>query len=77
MAYRAMHKGRESANTPEYICGMNDHFVRSVQHRYEVIYYGPSLTATIPRAEPAKATTMITDGLGIQVVREELGKLAY
>jgi hypothetical protein len=55
---------------------MNDHFVRSLQHRYEVIYYGPSLTAMIPRAEPAKATTMITDGLGIQVVREELGKLA-
>jgi hypothetical protein len=76
MAYRAMHKGRESANTPEYICEMNNHFVRSLQHRYEDIYYGASLTAMIPRAEPAKVTTMITDGLGIQVVREEWGKLA-
>jgi hypothetical protein len=36
LAYRAMHESRESAYAPEYICGMNDHFMRWLQDRYEV-----------------------------------------
>ena len=32
------HKARESANVPEYICGVNDHFFRSLRDRYEIIY---------------------------------------
>jgi len=50
-AYKAMHEGLESANAFENICGMNDHFMRSLQDRYDVIYDWPSPTAMIPRAE--------------------------
>jgi len=69
-----MHEGRERANAPENICGMNDHFMRSLRDRYEVIYDGPSPTAMIPRAEAAKAATMITDGLGLQSCSRGIGK---
>jgi len=37
LAYRAMHKERESANTLAYIAGMNDHLMRTLRDRYEVI----------------------------------------
>jgi len=45
-------RARESANVPEYICGMNDHLLRSLGDRYEVIYDWPSPTAMIPRVKP-------------------------
>jgi len=44
-------RGRECSNTPEYICGMNDHLLRSWRDRYKVIYDWPSPTAMILRAE--------------------------
>ena len=36
-ADQAMHEGLESASALAYICGMNDHFMRSLQDRYDVI----------------------------------------
>jgi hypothetical protein len=48
------------------IYGMNDHFMRSLQDRYEVIYDLPPPTAMIHRAEASKAATMITVRLGLQ-----------
>jgi len=44
-------RARESATVPEYIYGMNDHFMRSFRDRYRVVYDPPSPTAMIPRAE--------------------------
>jgi len=38
LAFKAVHEGWESRNALEYICGMNDHFMISLQDRYEVIY---------------------------------------
>ena len=38
LAYKAMHEGRESGNTFAYKCAMNDHFMRRLRERYEVIY---------------------------------------
>jgi len=35
LAYKAMYEGRESANTPEFICGMNVHFMWSLRDRCE------------------------------------------
>jgi hypothetical protein len=46
--------------------GMNYHLMRSIRDTYKVICDGPSPTATIPRAEAAKAATMITDEQGLQ-----------
>jgi hypothetical protein len=54
------------AQTRLNIYGMNDYFMRSLRDRYEVIYDGLSPTAMMPRAEAAKAATMITDGLGLR-----------
>jgi hypothetical protein len=51
LAYRAMHEGQESANALQNIGGMNDHFMRTLRDRYEVIYDSPSPTAMIPTAE--------------------------
>ena len=38
LAYKAVHKGRESGNILEYVCSMNDHFMKCLRDRYEVIY---------------------------------------
>jgi hypothetical protein len=38
LADRALHEGLESASTLAYIYDMNDHFMRSLGDRYEVIY---------------------------------------
>ena len=74
-----MHEDLEStrlgrAQTCLNIHGMNDHFMRSLGDRYEVIYDGPSPTAMIPRAEAAKAATMLTDVLGLQSCSRETRK---
>jgi len=47
LGHRAVHEGLESINTTEYICGMNDHFMRNLRDRYEVIYDSPSPMAII------------------------------
>jgi hypothetical protein len=46
-----MHKDQERTNGPEYVCGMNNQFVRHLQDRYEVIYDWPSPMGMIPTAE--------------------------
>jgi len=56
LAYKAMHEDLEStriwrAQARLNIYGTNDHFMRSLRDRYEVIYDWPSPTAMIPRAE--------------------------
>jgi hypothetical protein len=48
------------------IYGINVHFMRSLEDRYEVIYDWPSPVATIARADVAKEETMITDVLALE-----------
>jgi len=58
------------AQTRLNLYGMNDHFMRSLRDRYEVIYDWPTPTAMIPRAEETfNAATMITDWLGLRSSR--------
>jgi len=73
VAHRAMHEGRESANALEYICGMNDHFTRRLQDRYEVMYDWPSPTAIIPKQlRKQQQWSQMGRACG---VHEELGEL--
>ena len=48
------------------IHGMNDHFMRSLQNRYEGIYDWQSLLDIIPKAETANAVTMIQNGFSLE-----------
>jgi len=50
-------RAQGSANALGYIYAMNDHFMRSLQGKYDVIYDWPSLMVLIPRA---KATICCT-----------------
>jgi hypothetical protein len=57
------------AQMPLNIHGMNDHLMRTLRDRYEVISDWPSPTDMRPNAEASKAATMITEGLSLRSLR--------
>jgi len=76
LAHRTMHRGLESANMPDYICCMNDDFMRSLQDRYEVIYDWPSPTAMISK-QLQQQQQWLPMGMACKVVHKKLGKLEW